>query len=132
MILIVYIIVVICCAVLSREPRVHGSIQRVFFWGHERSYIEVLSYDNFLNVIAFIPIGFLTGLILSNYRVIKAIIVGLFVSENIECAQLIWKRGVFDVDDMINNTFGALIGSLLVVLWIKMRREKHCQNANKT
>lgn len=119
-ILLLYIATVIYCAVISREPKAHGSIQRVFLWGYERNYIEVISYDNLINLIVFIPIGVLTCLISSKYRVVKALLVGLFVSETVECAQLIWKRGVFDVDDLINNTFGALIGGLLgVFVWGK-------------
>ena len=43
-----------------------------------------------------------------------ALLVGLLVSLVIECSQLIWSRGIFDVDDLFNNTFGALIGGLIV------------------
>ncbi len=119
-ILIGYITAIMCFAVLLRETRAHGSIQRVFLWGYERNDIEVISHDNLINLIVFIPIGVLTCLISSKFGVVKALLVGLFVSETIECAQLIWKRGVFDVDDLVNNTLGALIGGLLVVfVWGK-------------
>ena len=37
-----------------------------------------------------------------------AVLVGLFVSETIECSQLIWQRVTFDVDDLMNNTIGAM------------------------
>lgn len=37
------------------------------------------------------------------------------MSETIECAQLIWQRGSFDVNDLMNNTIGAMVGGLIAV-----------------
>lgn len=51
-------------------------------------------------------------------------LVGLFLSETIECSQLIWHKGTFDVDDLFNNTVGALLGGLVVVLVIWIRKKK--------
>ena len=68
----------------------------------------LLSPDVINNILAFMPIGILVGLLSVRYRLLKAILAGLFLSETIECSQLIWKRGVFDVDDLLNNTLGAV------------------------
>ena len=40
---------------------------------------------------------------------------GLLVSLTIEFSQLIWYRGVFDVNDLFNNALGALIGGVIAV-----------------
>lgn len=45
---------------------------------------------------------------------LNALLVGLLVSLVIECSQLTLKRGVFDVDDLFNNSVGALIGGAIV------------------
>jgi hypothetical protein len=36
----------------------------------------------------------------------------------LECSQLIWQRGTFDVNDLMNNTIGALVGGLIAVVVI--------------
>ena len=71
--------------------------------------------ENYLNILLFVPIGFLVGLIANKYRLMYAVLVGLFVSETIECSQLIWQRGTFDVNDLMNNTIGAMVGGLIAV-----------------
>jgi glycopeptide antibiotics resistance protein len=38
------------------------------------------------------------------------------VTETIECSQLIWQRGTFDVKDLQNNTLGAFLGGAAVVV----------------
>jgi len=67
---------------------------------------------NFLgNIILFIPIGFLLPLLwnLSNKKVI---ITGFLISFFIEFCQLFLPRWT-DVDDLILNTFGSILGLLL-------------------
>ena len=54
-------------------------------------------------------------------RIIKALLIGLLVSIVIEGSQFMWHRGVFDVDDLFNNTVGALIGGMIVALMVKVR-----------
>ena len=71
--------------------------------------------ENYLNILLFVPIGFLVGLVARKYRLICAVLVGLYVSETIECAQLIWHKGTFDVNDLMNNTIGAMVGGLIAV-----------------
>ena len=69
--------------------------------------------DLILNIVCFIPVGLLVGLLSEKYRWAKALLVGLLVSLTIEFSQLIWHRGVFDVNDLFNNALGALIGGLI-------------------
>ena len=71
--------------------------------------------DVILNIVCFIPVGLLVGLLLEKHRWAKAWLVGLLVSLTIEFSQLIWHRGVFDVNDLFNNALGALIGGLIAV-----------------
>jgi len=68
-----------------------------------------------LNIVCFIPVGLLVGLLFEKHRWAKAWLVGLLVSLTIESSQLIWHRGVFDVNDLFNNALGALIGGFIAV-----------------
>lgn len=116
-----YIITLFCLVFLLRESKEY-QIHRVLHWNHYKSIASLLSPDVINNIIVMIPLGGLVGILSSRYCVLKAVLVGLFMSETMECSQLIWKRGTFDVDDLFNNTLGAAIGGILAVIikkWIK-------------
>lgn len=115
-----YSILMVCLAVCLREPKGNLSVRREVHWEYYRSLSALLSPDVINNILAFIPIGILVGLLSARYRLLKAILAGLFLSETIECSQLIWKRGVFDADDLLNNTLGAMIGGLGAVTIVSL------------
>lgn len=63
-----------------------------------------------LNIIMFMPLGFLLPLLWKEYKnLIRTAMTGLFFSLGIELCQLCNRR-VSDVDDLIMNTLGAVIG----------------------
>ena len=66
------------------------------------------------NVVAFMPCGFLLPAISRRCRRPQGtLIVGLLISFIIECTQLAFAVGSFDVDDMLLNTLGAVAGFYL-------------------
>lgn len=74
-----------------------------------------------LNVLLFVPLGFFIR-VLGGRGIPTAILVGLGISAFIETTQLTGVWGlypcayrVFDVDDLLTNTLGALIGSVLAL-----------------
>lgn len=125
-ILIVYVVATLCITLLKREPLDYSSIRTEWFWGYKTDNPQIFYGDNIYNILLFLPIGCLVGLIAPKHKLLAAVLVGLFLSETIECSQLIWHRGMFDVDDLFNNTLGAFIGGLTIVLmiWIKKKRNK--------
>lgn len=69
------------------------------------------------NVLIFIPIGFLVSVLSpSRHKGWLAILVGLSISLTIELIQLNFIIRVFDVDDLILNSFGAWLGFILFLL----------------
>lgn len=75
---------------------------------------------NFLgNIIMFIPIGFLIPL-LWNVNNKKVILFGFLISLFIETSQLFINRGT-DIDDLILNTFGTILGLLFYKLLKKIK-----------
>lgn len=79
--------------------------------------------NGLLNMCLFIPVGAITAFAAKKYRIWKSVLVGLLISGVIEFSQLIWKRGVFDVDDFFNGAMGASIGGLLVLFTMKIRKK---------
>lgn len=113
-VLIVYIIVALSCTVLTREPAEHISrldLIKDYTQLNDDSYRDIL-----VNIVLFIPIGMLVGMMSGKYGLLKAILLGMVFSLTIECSQLIWKRGTFDVNDIFNNVVGAALGGLVAIL----------------
>jgi glycopeptide antibiotics resistance protein len=81
-----------------------------------------------LNVLLFVPLGYFVRVILHR-GVVVATLAGLALSLLVELTQKtgVWHLyscayRVFDVDDLIVNTLGATIGSLLSMLVVRRRR----------
>ena len=81
-----------------------------------------------LNVLLFVPLGFYLRVILRR-GVVTAALVGFAMSLLIECTQLtgVWHLydcpyRLFDVDDLVVNTLGAIGGSLLSAIFVRRRR----------
>lgn len=74
------------------------------------------------NVLAFMPFGFLIPRLREKRT--NVFLAGLFsleLSFLVELLQLIFKLGCFDVDDLLLNTVGGILGYLLYLVF---RREK--------
>ena len=110
--LIAYIAVFFSVAVVFRESSDKCTIRLDLFNGllnpGPTGYRDVI-----LNIVCFIPVGLLVGLLFERYRLAKASLAGWLVSLTIEFSQLIWHRGVFDVNDLFNNALGAMIGGVI-------------------
>lgn len=66
------------------------------------------------NIMLFIPYGFLSSYILKNRKISITFILSLIVSVTIEVVQYYIGR-VFDIDDIILNVLGGIIGGLLFI-----------------
>ena len=67
-----------------------------------------------MNVVVFVPIGFLMGMAFNRIKWWMSVLIGLGVSLPIELFQFVFKRGYAEVDDVIHNTLGCLIGFMLI------------------
>lgn len=82
-------------------------------------HIHIGSYtaarEVFLNVLLYIPMGYLLPFMIKpmRYSVLACTTVGFLCSCATEYAQLRYNLGYFQVDDIMNNTFGCLIGAIL-------------------
>ncbi len=126
--LVCYFIIVIGATMLSRgQYETRQAILRPFeTYRYAWFKMDMVYWRNLvLNILMFCPIGFLLPIIhpvFRKYYVVYA--TGFGCTFFIELAQFIFRCGVFETDDLINNTLGAMIGfglySLLVIVreWI--------------
>lgn len=119
--LMAYIVCALYFAVLSRNMVSPSTIRlelfQDYFLPSGNGWADVL-----LNIVCFIPLGFLVGMIAKRYRVLMTLIVGLLVSLTIEFSQLIWQRGVFDLNDIFNNVVGSMIGGMTTLFVIELMK----------
>ena len=78
-----------------------------------------------LNIFLFIPLGFLCPLISKHYQRIKStLLLGLGLSFTIEMVQLFTLYRATDVDDLITNVAGTLLGYLIFSVMHKLAAAK--------
>lgn len=113
--LVVYLVVVAQIAFFSREPGSRDGIDMTLFgtWSDSaRNRAYVLE-----NIIMFIPLGLGLSGLLGAYRHLTPFL-GLFFSIGIELMQLYSKRGYCQLDDVIMNLAGTVIGyTVYMVFW---------------
>ena len=69
--------------------------------------------NSFLNVILFVPLGFLLPLLWSRFKnPLRATLFGLLFSVGIEVLQLFTLRAT-DINDLMTNTLGAFVGWII-------------------
>ncbi len=71
----------------------------------------VISGINILgNILLLVPIGFLVPLICRNLAWRKALLLAVAAGFTIEVMQAVLRVGIFDVDDLILNGLGVMVG----------------------
>jgi glycopeptide antibiotics resistance protein len=81
------------------------------------------------NIIGFSPFGFILPLLSKRFRMFKKVMIATFcLSLTFELIQFIFKFGSFDVDDLILNTMGGMLGYIpihVVLLFNKYQKQKN-------
>lgn len=116
---ICYMSLIIGIVFIRRSSGYHSVNLHLF-----RSYREawntfsVYEWTNLvLNILLFVPLGFLLPLWSDKLRKLwKVILISVSISAGIECIQYITHQGVFDIDDIFNNSAGSLIGYGFVMI----------------
>ncbi len=110
---IIYAIVVLGAVFLNRS-NLYGSANFQLFSSYKEAYHKMeiaLFRNNVLNILLFVPFGFLLPLYSEHFRrIYKVVLIGLFTTVIIETLQCVTKIGIFEIDDIFNNTMGVLIG----------------------
>lgn len=80
--------------------------------------------NTLLNILLFMPLGFLMPVIWNGYRSMKkTVLFGFGLSVMIEMLQMFTFR-LTDIDDLIFNTIGAAAGYYIYILFLKYRSKR--------
>lgn len=113
-----YVLVILWITVFSRNP---GTVRIVngLFWEVRMGYW----IDIRLNILLFLPLGFLLGAATDNWRIV---LLGFILSVFIELLQYVFTLGWCQADDVLNNTIGTAVGigmnkliSVSIIAWKK-------------
>lgn len=131
---ICYIAVVVYLVFFAESLGRNGSWANSTDVGYSYNYIPLKEIKRFLvslsnpeyreaailnlvgNVLLFLPFGYLLPCVLNKIGFLGTMMTAIVLSLVIECTQLFTKLGTFDVDDIILNVFGALLGYILFTI----------------
>jgi glycopeptide antibiotics resistance protein len=112
LLLIGYLFLLFCLTIFFRPISDTSQYDFHPFWSYKAildGRYGLLS-ENIMNVVVFIPVGFLLGIAFKQMTWCKALLMGCGISVTIEALQLFLHRGFTETDDVMHNTFGCLIG----------------------
>ena len=127
---VIYLLIVLYITIFSREPE-ERRIDMELFRSYKLLFIDKNDFyytQIVCNIIMTVPFGILFPVLNEKFRSVFLVFVSGFVfSLLIELAQYFSGRGLFEFDDLFNNTVGALLGYLILNILIRtfsFRREK--------
>ncbi len=127
---LIYIFTVMWFTILKRSVDYHAA-QFELFWSYKKWFAgdTDLGQEIMANIAMFIPFGFLMSALLPRLdhgrRTWIVIASAVVFSLLIETLQLFLMRGLFEWDDLISNTLGAVIGVVLYGTFKKLLKERH-------
>ena len=62
------------------------------------------------NIVPFMPTGLLAPLVFRSISWQKALVLGVFTGLTFEVMEVVFRVGIFDIDDLILNAFGVIVG----------------------
>ncbi len=121
--LVSYTLMVLLITFLSREGNGHTGLYLELFssWG-----INARNNAYFIeNILLFIPLGIFSSLAIKRMRnILLCSLAGLGFSFCIESLQYITGRGVFQVDDILTNGLGMLLGCAIFGIVYRICRRR--------
>lgn len=109
--LVEYLFLLLYLTVFVRSTQAEWTYNLSPFWSYQaiREGRDDILVQVIMNVLAFIPIGLLLG----TFKGMKwwhVLLIGLCFSLLIELLQLVLKRGLTEIDDVVHNVVGCMVG----------------------
>lgn len=115
-----YIVILFQALVINRQY----VIERMFIFKCFECYRQIINGDVsvaaevVLNIVLFVPFAvgvyyFVQVVYKKNIKMSSVLLFGFIMSMCLEVSQLIFKKGFFEIDDLINNTIGCVLGCFI-------------------
>ena len=122
--LLVVLLMIFGTTVLTRQsgPEALWRLRPFWSWARVLAGDREMLLENLLNIALLLPVGVLLPLTLRRpLRWWQGLLVGVLISSLIELSQLLWRRGLFELDDILHNSLGCLLGCALGSRFIRRR-----------
>lgn len=97
--------------VFFRETEANSCYDFNLFWNYQSTRADLKKLpESILNLVLFVPIGFLLGVIFRRITWRLVLLMGACLSMSIEILQLILQKGCCDFNDLLFNTLGCILG----------------------
>ena len=114
LLLVEWVALMLCATVIFRTASAERDFRLIPFSSYwdfgPHGYLLEMVGENILNMILFVPVGFLLGCGFQGMTWKRALLIGSGLSVSIEFMQLLSHKGCCEVDDVLHNTLGCLIG----------------------
>ena len=112
---LVYLLMMLCFTIIFREEKNVAQISLTPIWEYASLNYNQIA-EAILNVLLFVPLGFLAGAAIRRKRFLKTVGLCCGISVTIEILQLVLKKGVCNLGDLINNLAGCIVGCGLFLI----------------
>lgn len=120
-----YIVVMLYFTVIGRYSHEEYGYEINFFTSYRWLFkynIEQALCQLMINLAMLVPVGFLLSIILNaKHKYLITMALSFLLTVFIETMQLVTKCGSFEIDDIINNMVGAIIGMILYLFLIRIK-----------
>lgn len=99
-----------------------------YFINSDKFSFYIIFINLVANIVTFIPLGFFNSLLFKRpNKIITITIFSVLTVSSIEAIQFIFNVGVFDIDDIILNSLGCVIGFTFykMIRWIIAQQQKN-------
>lgn len=134
-----YAIVNLYETLLFREVQSTPSVEGRLFWSYRKSLAfpegimslfngtveivkPVLLESIVLNILLYVPLGYLLPFVFRKLRGWQVVLIAFLCSAVTEVTQFVFRIGLFEWDDMLNNTLGCVIGLLIYSCIVRCSR----------
>ena len=114
LLLIEYIFLIFCSTVIFRTTGETRQYDFHPFWSYDRPELLI---ENIMNVVVFIPVGMLLCVAFKHITWWKALLIGCSISITIEALQFCFMKGFSELDDVMHNTLGCILGYMPAWCW---------------
>lgn len=105
-----YLVLLLCSTIFFRDQATcYLGVKFIPLWNYEYFSMDVLM-EWLVNILMFVPVGFCSGVFLRHPVATKICLLSMALSCSIELSQYLLERGFCETNDVLNNTFGGMLG----------------------
>lgn len=116
-----YVTNILLVTVFLREKMALSDDMNFSFWQDKSVMIVNKGHEIIANILLFIPLGGFLSSVVKRYRLFVVLLIGISISLLIEYLQYSYNKGVADINDVVCNVLGLIVGMSLFFVLSKLK-----------